>query len=347
MSIHLLSELKKNRKIDVNTELLEAPWEGIWKYALVFWLKLLFNLPKKVKAFKPDVILFSSMFTGSLAYPLRNRINIPMVTINHGHDVVMPNKVYQGFVPKIFDALDGVISVSRATQKECIKRGMDPNKGVVIGNGYDTHFAEDLDRITDAKAYMEKKLGCSLAGKRILLTVGRKVKRKGHEWFLNNVISNLPENFIYLSIGDGPEQKELLELQNRLPCKNRIFNVGRQSDEYLKHAYIASDLFIMPNIKIKGDMEGFGIVILEANLARSPVIASNLEGIKDVIKNGINGYLLEPENAESYIDKIVSLGENEKELSSLQTSAYQYVKGTYNWNRISSQYVEYIEQKFL
>ena len=82
------------------------------------------------------------MVTASLARLTRNKIDIPMVTINHGQDVKMPISIYQKFVPSVFEALDGVISVSRATREECIKRGMDPDKGIALPNGFDLSHAE-------------------------------------------------------------------------------------------------------------------------------------------------------------------------------------------------------------
>ena len=75
----------------------------------------------------------------------------------------------------------------------------------------------------------------------------------------------------------------------------------------LKNAYSASDIFIMPNIPIPGDMEGFGIVLLEANLAGTPAVAADLEGIKDVIENGKNGYKIEVRDSKSFSNKIDTL----------------------------------------
>src|SRR5699024_9630609 len=103
----------------------------------IFLLKILFGLPHKAKSFDADVVVFSSMVTAALAVLLKKRMNIPMVTINHGRDVTLPVGIYQKLVPKIFAAVDGVISVSHATLAECIKRGLDPQKGAALGNGFD------------------------------------------------------------------------------------------------------------------------------------------------------------------------------------------------------------------
>ncbi len=129
VSMQLVNELEYRGDIELKTIILHAPWKGIEIRAAFFLMNLVRKLPKIVKEFKPDVILFSSMVTASLAKFTRKRIDVPMVTINHGQDVKMPIGIYQNFVPSVFESLDGVISVSEATRQECIKRGMDPSKG--------------------------------------------------------------------------------------------------------------------------------------------------------------------------------------------------------------------------
>jgi glycosyltransferase involved in cell wall biosynthesis len=77
-----------------------------------------------------------------------------------------------------------------------------------------------------------------------------------------------------------------------LPLRIRIKHLGRLPFEeivtILKHA----DAFVMPNIKVDGDMEGFGLVCLEACLCGATVYASDIDGIPDAIHQGKNGFLL-------------------------------------------------------
>ncbi|MDZ7682334.1 MAG: glycosyltransferase family 4 protein [Fodinibius sp.] len=80
-----------------------------------------------------------------------------MVTINHGRDVTLPVSIYQWFVPKIFDSLDGVISVSRATREECIKRGMDPEKGVALPNGFDVEQLSNFPEKQESRNRLQTK----------------------------------------------------------------------------------------------------------------------------------------------------------------------------------------------
>lgn len=80
-----------------------------------------------------------------------------MVTINHGHDVKLSIGIYQNFVPKVFEALDGVISVSEATRQECIKRGMSPEKGVALPNGFDMSDFKDVPDKAEGRKKLRKR----------------------------------------------------------------------------------------------------------------------------------------------------------------------------------------------
>lgn len=86
-------------------------------------------------------------------------------------------------------------------------------------------------------------MNINLEGKALMLTVGRQVKRKGHEWFIKEVIPKIESPFIYLAIGDGPEHETLNELVSKSPYKEQIVLAGRQPDDLLKQAYAAADLF--------------------------------------------------------------------------------------------------------
>ena len=88
-----------------------------------------------------------------------------MVTINHGQDVKMPISIYQNFVPKVFEALDGVISVSEATRQECIKRGMAPEKGVALPNGFDMSDFKDVPDKSKGRKEIERAFLIDLSNK--------------------------------------------------------------------------------------------------------------------------------------------------------------------------------------
>ncbi len=341
VSMQLVDAIQKMDDVEIKTIINHTPWKGIeWRTAL-FLGKLYLSLPRLVKKEKPDVILFSSMVTASLAGMLGKKIDVPMVTINHGHDVKMQLGIYQKYLPKVFRELSGVISVSSATREECIKRGMDPEKGVALPNGFDLEeFSTTLGK-AESRQKLEELFDIDLSQKKLLITVGRQVKRKGHAWFLEEVLPTVKSDCIYLAVGDGPEYEKLCQIKDAHASKEKIILAGRQPDEVLELAYAGADLFIMPNIPVEGDMEGFGIVLLEANLAETPAIASDLEGIRDVITDGENGFKIKVKDAPSFAAKIdeVLIGD----VDEFGRKSRKFVLNKFNWNKVAREYISYLQ----
>ncbi len=341
VSMQLVEELSKRDDVTIKTIIQHAPWKGIEVRTSFFLANLARKLPGIVNDFKPDIILFSSMVTASLAKITRTRVDVPMVTINHGQDVKMPIGIYQKFVPKVFGALDGVISVSRATREECIKRGMTPEKGIALPNGFDlTDFKEVPDK-KESREAISKAFSVDLTNKHLLLTVGRQVKRKGHEWFIKEVFPKITSDVVYLAIGEGPEHENLKKTWTELSYKENILLVGKQPDSILRHAYSAADIFVMPNIPVPGDMEGFGIVLLEANLASTPAVAADLEGIKDVIENGENGFKIPVRDKELFAQKIDEIVTEGSEV--LGQRSRSFVEENFAWDHVADRYISYLQ----
>ncbi len=342
VSMQLVAELEKKDHITLHEETINVSGKG--KVAIgtaIFLLKQLAGLPVKAQETEADVILFSSMVTASLAYFIRNRVSIPMVTINHGRDVTLPVEIYQWFLPKIFASLDGVISVSRATREECIKRGMEREKGVALPNGFDMTRLQYYPGKQQARQVLINEFGMAIEDRKMLLTVGRQVQRKGHEWFIRNVLPLIESEVVYAMIGDGPEEENIAKATRESDSSEYIFQLGRQPDRILNLAYAASDLFVMPNIPVEGDMEGFGIVLLEANMAKTPAVASDLEGIKDVIENGKNGFRV-PHNAAMFAGKVDEVLNGDLETFSEQTR--EYVQNRFSWQNVSNHYLDFLKQ---
>jgi len=343
VSRQLIDELQKHADVELHTETKNVAGRGLVALQTVqFLIGMIFMLPSKARKFDADIILFSSMVTASLAFFIRKSVPVPMVTINHGRDVTLPVWIFQKFVPKIFKALDGVISVSQATRQECIKRGMAPQKGVALPNGFNFSAVKSLPDKQSSRTALHQKFGIPLNDKKMLLTVGRMVKRKGHEWFIREVFPKIKSDVVYVTVGDGPEFKNVQQAVEESPQGEAVFLLGRQPDAVLQQAYVAADLFIMPNIPVEGDMEGFGIVLLEANMAETPAVASDLEGIKDVISAGKNGYRIPVFDAAKFSETVDEVLQDDLEHLSQQTR--RYVQQKFSWEKVAHKYTIFLKQ---
>ncbi len=249
----------------------------------------------------------------------------------HGLDITYKNWIYQKIIPKSINKLNKIICVSNHTKQECIKRGIPKEKIVVIPNGVNTKefFINKPKR--ELRRILSKKLNLNLENKKILLTVGRLVKRKGIEWFVSNVMPKLSNDYIYLIAGKGEERESVENSIKNNNLQNRVFLLGKTDGEMLKLLYNSADLFIMPNIKVKGDLEGFGIVAIEAGSCGLLVIASNIEGIKDAVINGKTGWLVKEKNAEAFINKIKYYKLSRKDIRKI-------VNKKFDWENIAKIY---------
>ena len=99
----------------------------------------------------------------------------------------------------------------------------------------------------------------------------------------------------------------------------------------------------MPNVKVEGDMEGFGIVLLEANLHFTPVFCSDLEGMKDVVEQGVNGFKVKSERPMEYVKELERLLSSDS-LLPLSLMGCRYVWENFQWDKVAEQYIQYLIQ---
>ena len=294
--------------------------------------------------------------------------SVPVLVTLHGLDIVFPSKLFQRIVVSKFKKLDGIIAVSQATARECIIRGFERDKVHVVRNGVDTDMAL-INKQPGFRRILEKKLGIPLHDKKILVSVGRSVRRKGFSWFMTRVLPNLERNIIYLIIGPtDPNIRKINFLLNLLPrrvahlvvlilglgideiyiqnaldhqeIKNRAFYLGKLPFEEMVQILKHADMFVMPNIKVEGDAEGFGLVALEASVNGLPVLASAIEGITCAVIDGKNGFLVPAESESAWIAKIHSLLSDDDHLKEFGIQAKNYTIAHYAWKKMVSGYID-------
>ena len=173
--------------------------------------------------------------------------------------------------------------------------------------------------------------GIDLRGKKVLLTVGRLVKRKGVAWFVEHVVPRLDETYVYVVVGSGPERKAINAAVDRNRLAGRVVLVGPQPDSMRNRLLQSAHAFIMPNISVRGDIEGFGIAALEAGAYGVPVIASRLQGIPDAVIDGVTGHLVQEQNADEFLARIDSLALDRAKIRA-------EVVRRFSWDKIGADY---------
>lgn len=141
----------------------------------------------------------------------------------------------------------------------------------------------------------------------IIVSVGRLVPWKGFRMLIKIMpkLMEINQFFRLIIVGDGPERKNLEAMVKNLGFEKKIFIVGKKSKEDLATYMAAGDMFVL-----NSGYEGFSHQILEAMAAEIPVIASGIPGNKEIIKQGINGFLVKYNDEFNIIEAIKTLHEH-------------------------------------
>ncbi|MEM3442871.1 MAG: glycosyltransferase [Candidatus Bathyarchaeia archaeon] len=142
-----------------------------------------------------------------------------------------------------------------------------------------------------------------------ILFVGRLMKEKGLDILFKayKIVGEAMPNTRLILVGKGYLQKYLEKLAEELGINERVLFTGFVSDEMLKQAYLASDIFVLPS-----RAETQSLVLLEASAMGLPLIGARVTAIPELVRDGWNGYTFEPENHEDLARKIIKILSNEK-----------------------------------
>ena len=343
VATELFTALCENESVAVRSAVLRSSWRWTHLKTAPFMASAWAKIYRLARHGEIDAVLFSSMVTATLALPLRKHLRrhgVAAAAIVHGRDVTLDAAPYQRLVPHIFSALDAVLPVSRATGEACIQRGLPQDKLYIVPNGVAVDRFAGRSRQTTRKELLEGFPGGAVPDEGLLLcSVGRQVKRKGFEWFISEVMPLLPSNVHYWLAGEGPESDRIAATVKVHRLGDRVRLLGRVTDSDLELLYAGADLFVMPNIPVAGDMEGFGVVMLEAGLSGLPTIGARLEGISDVIEEGQNGHLVPSGDVWSFSEAIMQYYREDARLAEAGSRAAAHVRGRFSWAAVAARYV--------
>ncbi len=233
--------------------------------------------------------------TGPLGIWISQKFKIKNILSIHGGDIYDPSKnnsphrkwYFRKVVNWVLNNSDFIVAQSSNTKDNAEKYYKYQKDIKIIPLPYE---------VVNFKKISRKELGLK-DDKKYLIGVGRLVKRKGFEYLIKS-LKLLNEDVECLIIGDGPEKENLQQLAVNLGLKQRVNLLGYLSEEEKKFQYLAAaDIFVLSSLH-----EGFGIVLQEAMQVGLPIIATNIGGQVDFIKDGENGFLVNIKDEESIAD---------------------------------------------
>ncbi|MBU0995292.1 MAG: glycosyltransferase family 4 protein [Proteobacteria bacterium] len=248
---------------------------------------------------------------------------VPFGVFTHGTDLLKhQGKVYSKIFNKLLDAAEIVFSNSEQTKKILLSIGLKSHKIKVVYPNVNIQKFKDkasVETIIDRH---------NLHNKKIILTVSRLVERKGIDTFIKSmiiIIKSLPEAH-YLIVGTGSYGEKLKELVCRYKLNKHITFAGFIPDEEINAYYSVCDLFVLVSRCLSiGDIEGFGIVFLEANYFGKPVLAGNSGGISEAVLHNKTGIIVDPDNIQEVAKAAVQLLENRTFSQKLGTAGRERV----------------------
>lgn len=194
------------------------------------------------------------------------------------------------------------------------------------------------------KEILKEKL--SLQNKLSLVCVCRLIERKGVDDLLRALdrLKLMGSDNIILNIcGSGPELNALRSLAEELSLSECVMFHGFTEEHIMLELLQASDIFVMPNKTINGDLEGFGLVFLEANACGLPVIGGRSGGVVDAIEDGVSGFLVEPGSIQGIVDKINYFIENRNKIAEIGRNGLERAEREFGLNKKREEFISVLE----
>ncbi len=297
-----------------------------WK-AWPKWLPIINVILRDIP--RDQVLLISHVIpVGTAAWIARYFGGPSYALLFHGTDILrLSNPWKRWLVRRICAKSKHLIANSEQTRKLLIEVIGDKNTIDVVTPG----VSFPLNLISKQEARLQLKI---LDSRKIGITVARLVERKGidtaiHVMAALNAQRLKEESVQYVVVGDGPEREALKQLALKLNVN--VEWLGEVDDETKWKWLCASDLFLLPGSKRKDDIEGFGIVLLEAGFAGLPVVAGKTGGTVEAVTEGVTGWLIEPEDVEKMADKVREVIDHPQLGIEVGEGARVIVRSQYQW----------------
>ena len=263
-----------------------------------------------------------------MAEKLRSAGASNIVALTHGHEVWWAKiPILKSLLKKIIKDVDHLGYLGDFTKGEIAKISNQPQKFLQIAPGIDTeHFAPKSARGDLIEKYR-------LDGRRVIVSVGRLVHRKGQDELVKampKILEQFPDA-ILLFVGEGPIKQMLFNSAKQLGVLPKVVFAGRVSHHDLPDYICLGEIFAMPvRSRFSGlEVEGLGIVYLEASACGLPVIVGNSGGAVDAVLDKKTGLLVDGTKSDQIADAICELLANPERAKQMGAAGRDWVIN--NW----------------
>jgi phosphatidylinositol alpha-1,6-mannosyltransferase len=283
----------------------------------------------------PSAVIVSHLLPiGLVAQRLKKLRQVPYCVILHGMDAALAlqssgRKREQA--KRVLAGADLVVANSRFTANLAESLGAKSDSLMIVhpSPGFTPDYQVEQDTMSSLRERWLVKEDDFL-----VMSAGRLVERKGYADAIA-ALAELPDGSRatrLLIVGDGPDRDRLESFAKEKGVADRVIFTGRLPEAELAAAYALSDLFVMTPRGLGPDVEGFGIVYLEANLFGLPVIASRTGGVPDAVVDGQNGLLIDSGDVKGLAEAIERLRRDEGLRRRLGEAGRDRVVNEFHWS---------------
>ena len=295
---------------------------------------------KIVAAKNIDVVVFGAAAPLALMSPSLRKSGVKkIIALTHGHEVwwakIFPFNFAIKRIGKNVDHLTYLGEFTRQAISKALSR-KSATEMVKIAPGIDTaHFIPQPDA-------MQKRKELGLQDKKMIISVGRLVHRKGQDNLIQAmpaVLKKIPNAHLLL-VGEGPYRKHLEKLVTKSSLEQNVTFAGRIMYDKLPSYLSAADLFAMPSrSRFFGlEVEGLGIVYLEASACGIPVVAGNSGGAPDAVLEGVTGLCVDGTNIEQITAAIVEICSDAERASHMGAAGRNWIVDQWRWDIWSEEF---------
>ena len=287
-----------------------------------------------------EVIVFGAAAPLALMAPALRKSGVKkVIALTHGHEVwwakIFPFNLAMKRIGSGVDHLTYLGEFTRnAIAQSLTKKSADAM--VKIAPGIDTaHFIPQPDS-------MHKRITLGLENKKIIISVGRLVHRKGQDKLIEampQILQKVPNAHLLL-VGEGPYRSHLEKLANKLSMNHNITFAGRILYNNLPSYLSAADLFAMPSrSRFFGlEVEGLGIVYLEASACGIPVVAGNSGGAPDAVIEGVTGLCVDGTDINQIANAVLDICGDAKRASNMGAAGRNWIVDQWRWEIWSKEF---------
>lgn len=304
-------------------------WQKSW---LACWQMIPFILVHTlaVARYARDCDVIHAQWTLSAGAAWLSRIihRRPIVATLHGSDIFQAAQGWLGtwLTRQVLQRCDRIIAVSEALAKAASKIGIPASRIIVIPDGI------DLNQFTPSENQREP----------LIVFVGSLIKRKGVIYLIeamSHITSACPTVRLII-IGDGPERPALEQAAATACLTRRVTFVGQQPSQQVRQWLQAAQVFVLPSVE-----EGLGVVLLEALACGTPIVASQVGGIPEVVTSNV-GLLVPPANSTLLAESITQLLSDTQRWLAMSQNARRRAEELYDWQQIAVRFVSIYREIF-